>query len=165
MGQSTNGILAYGYDLGGSEGWKLEGLGEYGELPELAWFDPENEDGDDFQSAAEAHLLAEIAGFAEEYPRDEPQEVRHAYFDRKNAAEAALGVEFDSYCSGDYPMYLLATKVITVYRGYVKDIDMAALAVEPEMNGWDEKLGAAIGALGVTPSQDKPRWLLCSFWG
>ena len=65
MGQSTNGILAYGYDLGGEEGWKLQGLGEYDELPALDWYDPDNEEGDDLQSAAERRLLVEIAGFTE----------------------------------------------------------------------------------------------------
>lgn len=62
-------------------------------------------------------------------------------------------------------MFLLATRVITVYRGSVKGIDMTALAVEPEMNGWDEKLNTALQVLGITPVQEKPKWLLCSYWG
>lgn len=154
MGQSTNAMLAYGYDLGGEEGWKLQGLGEYGELPELPWLD------DDFQSAAERRLLAELAGFTETWSSD-----NDGYFTRAREAKARLGVEFDTHCSGDYPMFLLATKVITVYRGSVEEIDMAALAVEPEMNGWDEKLRAALDALGITPQQERARWLLCSYWG
>lgn len=157
MGQSTNGILAYGYDLGGEEGWKLQGLGEYGELPDLPWLE---EDEDDFQSAAERRLLAEIAGFTETWSNS-----NDGYFQRKREAKARVGVEFDSYCSGDYPMFLLATKVITVYRGDCKHIDMAALAVEPEMNGWDEKLRAALTALGITPTQEQAQWLLVSYWG
>lgn len=160
MGQSTNATLAYGYDLGSEEGWKIEGLGEYGEFPELDWYDPEDEDGDGFQEAAEKHLLAELAGFSERWFKG-----NEGYFDREKAAKARVGVQFDTHCSGDYPMFLLATKVITVYRGDVKDIDMAALAVEPEMNGWDEKLRVALGTLGITPTQEKPRWLLCSYWG
>lgn len=156
MGQSTDGILAYGYDLGGDEGWKIEGLGEYGEFPELPWLD----DTDGFQESAERRLLAEIAGFTERWAQGS-----EGYWDREREAKARVGVQFDTYCSGDYPMYLLATKVITVYRGDVKDIDMAALAVEPEMNGWDEKLRAALTALGITPQQAEPRWLLASYWG
>ncbi|MFD3621242.1 hypothetical protein ACFWWT_39750 [Streptomyces sp. NPDC058676] len=42
---------------------------------------------------------------------------------------------------------------------------MAALAVEPEMNGWDEKLRIALQALGITPTQEGAQWLLCSYWG
>jgi hypothetical protein len=157
MSTSTDGILAYGYDLGGGEGWKLQDCGEYGELPELPWF---NEDSDDdFQSAAERRLLAELADFTE---TDWQVDGYHA---RQRDAKARLGVEFDTYCSGEYPEFLLATKVITVYRGDVKHIDMAALTVEPKMNGWDEKLRAALTALGITPVQDKPRWLLASYWG
>lgn len=165
MGQSTNGIIAYGYDLGGDEGWKLQGLGEYGELPDLPWYNPENEDDEGFQSAAETRLLAEIAEFTEEYPYDEPKETRSAYFERERQAKARIGIKFDTYCSGDYPMFLLATKVITVRRGSVEEIDMTELAVAPEMNGWDEKLQAAVTALGITPIQDKPKWLLASYWG
>lgn len=157
MGQSTDALLAYGYDLGGDEGWKLEDCGEYGELPELPWLD---ENDDDFQSAAERHLLAEIAGFTERWAKGS-----EGYWDREREAKARVGVQFDTYCSGNYPMYLLATKVITVHRGSVKDIDMAELAVEPEMNGWDEKLRAALTALGITPQQAEPRWLLASYWG
>ncbi|MFF0166806.1 hypothetical protein [Streptomyces prasinus] len=159
MGQSTNGMLAYGYDLGGEEEWKIREAGEYGELPELDWFNPDNEDGDGFQEAAERHILAQLADFTETDWRAD------GYFDREREAKARLGVEFDTYCSGDYPMYLLAAKVITVYRGSVEHIDMEALAVEPEMNGWDEKLHAAVQALGITPAQDKPKWVLCSYWG
>jgi hypothetical protein len=62
-------------------------------------------------------------------------------------------------------MYVLAAHVTTVKRGYVEEIDMASLAVEPETNGWDEKLRAALTALGITPTQQQPRWLLCSYWG
>jgi hypothetical protein len=157
MGQSTNAMLAYGYNLGGEEGWELQGLGEYDELPTLDWYDADNEDG--FQEAAEKRLLAELADFTEtDWQVD-------GYFAREREAKARLGVEFDSHCSGDYPMYLLAAKVITVYRGSVKDIDMTTLAVEPEMNGWDDKLRAALGALGIAPTQAEPRWLLCSYWG
>ncbi|MFF8100157.1 hypothetical protein ACF07S_10335 [Streptomyces sp. NPDC016640] len=159
MGQSTNGMLVYGYDLGGEEEWKIREAGEYGELPPLDWFDPDNEEGDGFQEAAERRLLAQLADFTETDWRAD------GYFEREREAKARLGVEFDTYCSGDYPMYLLAAKVITVYRGSAEEIDMTELAIAPEMNGWDEKLNAAVQALGITPTQDKPKWLLCSYWG
>jgi hypothetical protein len=157
MGQSTDAILAYGYNLGGEEGWELEGVGEYGEMPTLDWYNPED---DDFQGAAEFRLLAEIAGFTERWHSG-----NDGYFERERAARARLGVEFDTHCSDSYPMYLLAAHVITVRRGSVQNIDMAALVVEPQTHGWDEKLHAAIRALGITPTQGKPKWILCSYWG
>lgn len=156
MGQSTNAMLAYGYDLGGEEEWKVREAGEYGELPALDWYDPDDEDGDDFQSAAERRLLASV-GFTEQWGE------RDGYFEREEEAKARLGVEFDTHCSGEYPMFLLATKVITVYRGSVEEIDVAELAQVPA--DWDGKLTAALRALGLTPTQERARWLLCSYWG
>jgi hypothetical protein len=151
MGQSTNAMLVYGYHLGGEEGWQLEGAGEYGELPRLAWYDPESEDSD-FQEAAERRLLAELAGFTD-------------YFTRERAAKAQLGVEFETHCSGDYPMFLLIAKGLTAYRGDVEEIDFGALAAEVEESGAEAKLRAALDALGVRPLQAQAKWLLCSYWG
>jgi hypothetical protein len=160
MGQSANAMLVYGYHLGsGDSGWLVQDAGEFGELPALDWYSEDGEDAEDFVTAAEKRLLAQLANFTETDWRAD------GYFDRERAAKAALGVEFESHCSGDYPMYLLAAKVITVYRGSVKELDLAALAVEPEMAGWDDKLRAALAALSLTPVQDKPKWILCSYWG
>jgi hypothetical protein len=160
MTTSTDGILAYGYDLGGDEEWKIREAGEYGELPELPWFDEDDEEGEGFQEAAERRLLAELASFTETWsPASE------GYFEREEAAKARLGVEFETYCSGDYPSYLLATKVITVARGDVEHIDMVELVEAPNVHGWDAKLTAALQVLGLTPIQERARWLLCSYWG
>lgn len=157
MGQSANGVLVYGYDLGGDEEWKVQGAGEFGEPPAVDWFDPDDEEGDHFQAAAQRRLLAEIAGFAEEWSAGDD-----GYFDREKAAKARVGVEFVTYCSHDYPMYVLAAKAITVDQGYVNDIDMAGLVQAPAREGWDEKLRAAIAALGLTPTQEQAKWLLVS---
>jgi hypothetical protein len=154
MSTSTNAILAYGYDLGGADDdWKVREAGEYGELA-LDWFDAEDDDAD-FITVAEKRLLA-ASGFTEtDWHAD-------GYFDRQREAEARLGVEIESYCSNNFPMYLLAAKVITVRRGYVETVDPAELTVVPAE--WDEKLSAALGVLGLTPLQERARWLLCSFW-
>lgn len=157
MGQSTDAILAYGYDLGGEEEWKLQEAGEYGELPELPWY---SEDDEDFQGDAEAHLLKVIAGFTETWSRE-----NEGYRERERAAKERLGVQIDTHCSGNYPMYLLAAKIITASRGDAKDIDLASLTSQPVSEDWDEKLRAALQALGITPNQDKAKWLLCSYWG
>lgn len=157
--ESTDGILAYGYNLDGSDNWKIREAGEYGELPTLPWYDPDAEDGDDFQAAAKRRLLAEIAGFTETDWRAD------GHFARKREAEARLGVKFDTHCSGDYPMLLLAAKIITVYRGHVEEIDMPALTAEAEAESWDDKLTAALRVLGITPTQERAKWLLCSYWG
>ena len=159
MGQSTNGILAYGYDLGGDEGgWKVREAGEYGDLT-LPWL-PEPEDFDDYDLATllERRLL-DASGFTETYEDGRPD-----YFARVRAAKEALGVELESYCMGDYPMYVLAAKAITAYRGDCDVVDMAELSRPETLAGWDAKLSAALAALGMPPVQEKPAWLLCSYW-
>jgi len=155
MGTSTDAILAYGYDLGGGDEWKFQEAAKYGEF-ELDWYDEESDD--DFTSQAEKHLLASV-GFIEEWAPDS------GYWDRKKEAEARLGVEIETYCKDDYPMYVLATKVITVSRGDSKVLDLPALMADPTQNGWDHALRTALTALGITPTQEQPSWVLCSYWG
>lgn len=158
MGTSTNAMLVYGYHLGGDEGgWQVEGVGEYGELLALDWHDSEDADAD-FQGDAELRLLASV-GFTEINWRAD------GYHTRKAEAQARLGVEIETHCSGDYPMFLLIAKGITAYRGNVKEIDFAALQAELEQADADAKLRAALDALGLQPTQDKAQWLLCSYWG
>jgi hypothetical protein len=160
MSTSTDGILAYGYDLGGDEGeWLIQEIDEYGQ-PALLWFDPEADDADFVEAAKDALMTAH--GFTGEWVRGADNS---AYFAAKNAAEKAIGVKFDTYCSGDYPMYLMAAKVITVSRGSVIEIDWAALTQERVENQWDDKLAAALLVLGLTPRQAAPKWLLASYWG
>jgi hypothetical protein len=155
MGQSTNGMLVYGYNFG----WEIEEVGEYGEWhPSWLNSDSDEDESGDVIEAAGKVLLASV-GFAETDWRAD------GYHDRLRAAEAQLGVEFDSYCSGDYPMWCLAAHITTVYRGDVKEIDFGALEKARVDGGWDGKLAAAIQALGVTPKQAQPRWLLVSYWG
>lgn len=158
MGTSTNAVLAYGYNLGGADaGWAFREVGEYGEAA-LDWYDPEAEDDEGFASAAAARLLASV-GFTEKWG-DNPD---GNYFERERAAAKSLGVELESYCHGEYPMYVLAAKVITVYRGGAEILDPAELAkIPPE---WNERLAAAVTALGITPTQERPAWVLVSYWG
>jgi hypothetical protein len=156
---STNAMLVYGYHLGGPEGWDIEGAGEYGELPDLAWYNEDAEDGDDFQTAAERHLLTVVAKFTETDWRAD------GYFERSREAKSRLGVEFDTHCSADYPGYLLLAKGITVHRGSVEALDFEALQAEVKAADADTKLRAALDALGIRPTQERAQWLLCSYWG
>lgn len=143
MGTSTNGILAYGYDLGED----FAGLSDY-ERNEPAWYD----ESEGWQESAEKALLA-AHGFTEtDWQVD-------GYFARKKAAEEEMGVELDTYCSGDYPMFLLAAKVQTCYRGDADPVDLTL------PDNADERLAWALGVLGITPKADRPQWLLASYWG
>ncbi|MER7361887.1 hypothetical protein [Nonomuraea wenchangensis] len=154
MGTSTNAMLAYGYDLGSADGWKIREAGEFSE-PILDWYDEDSDDG--FIEQAEARLLA-AHGLTGTWEDD-------GYYDRKEEAQARAGVEFDSYCHSEYPMWLLATKVITVHRGDSEVLDLPALMAETAENGWDDKLRQACEVLGITPKQERPGWVLVSYWG
>ncbi|MEV0616129.1 hypothetical protein AB0I81_22640 [Nonomuraea sp. NPDC050404] len=153
MGTSTDAILAYGYDLG--EWDKIREAGEFGELA-LPWLDDDSDDG--YREQAERHLL-NASGFTEEWTP------KSGYFEREEAAKAALGVQFETYCSDSAPMEILAAKVVTVARGYCEVLDLPALMTEPAEHGWDDKLRWACEALGITPTQERPGWVLVSYWG
>jgi hypothetical protein len=153
MGQSTNGMLVYGYNLGDPDGgWEIAEADEDG-----AW-EPDWQGDDSFTEAAEARLLASVGLTEEPWVAD-------GYGERRRAARTRLGVEFESYCSGEYPMWLLAARTITAYRGVCKEIDFADLDRQRAEGGWDNLLAHAIGVLGITPKQATPRWLLVSYWG
>lgn len=161
MSTSTDGILAYGYDLGGDDaGWKVEGLGEYDEWPSGGWYDPEVDDAD-FTEAVENTLLT-AHGFTLEWV---PGADNSAYRAGREAARTAIGVEAHGHCSGESAMYLLSAKAITAYRGHVETIDWPALERERVEQDWDGKLAAALSVLALTPIQPEPRWLLVSYWG
>ena len=154
MGNSADGILAYGFNLGGDEGWEIAEAGEYDEwTPD--WYD---EDEEDLISDAEKHLLR-AAGF------DETDYKADGYYDRKREAGARVGVELVTYCSFDYPIYALAAHTVTVYQGHVTEVDWAELERQRVSEGWDAKLTAALAVLGATPKQERPKWLLLSRWG
>lgn len=164
MGQSTNGVLAYGYDLGSEEGWKVreaqEGPGnEYGYL-KTSWYDGEavdesEDDGEELIDRMQRRLYDSIPGLP-------PVE---SGWECEDPVKEHLGVWFEAYCSGDYPMYILATHEMTVYRGDADVVDMVALIEAPALNSWDDKLRHALSVLELTPLQEKPEWLLASYWG
>jgi len=144
MGTSTDGILAYGYDLGDDFGF------EYDDKNRPAWMDNDDE------SYAETawRMLLNANGFTETYGDG------HAnYFRRERAAEEALGLKLVFYCSGEASMYILAVKEIRAHRGEALTID---LSVPGNAN---ERLQWALDVLGVKPKADKPQWLLASYWG
>lgn len=163
MGSSPSAFLAYGYDLGGSDGWKIRETDEYGGIDAsnasmLAWYDEDSDDG--FIEQAERRLLDVIAGFTEKWG-DNPD---GAYFDREKAAKARVSVKFDTYSYGEYPMHVLAAKVINVGDDTAKAVDLAGLVAHPDRPKWDAALFDAVKTLGITPVQEKPSWLLCAYY-
>lgn len=167
MGQSTDALLVYGYDLGNEDEWHV---------PELVVdYDEEGDDeeeGDEDEGLAErviAKLLV-AAGFVEPDPEPGARRGTEAYdrhfqwYLRRGAAEDALPVKIETHCSVEYPMYLLAAYVLTARRGYPEFPDFAALESQRVAEDWDGKLAAAATTLGWT-LDGPPRWILCSDWG
>lgn len=153
MGVSTDAMLLYGYDLGSGEEWKIEGVDQYGVL-ERAWL---GED-DEFSEAAMRVLLASI-GFTETDWQVE------GFFRRQREAEERLVVSLESHCSDEYPMWVLAAQKVVASRGTALVVDFAELDAQRQAGDWDDKLRAALEALGITPTQAEPCWLLASNWG
>jgi hypothetical protein len=179
MGSSPNGILGFGYNLGGSEGeWKIAEVTEGGDwdLKKLAWLgstvlpdeDPSDdlEEGEDeetgyvsisdFSNKGERRLLVEIGGL-------DPGDYWHAegYYDREKAAEAKVGAElvYNGYHE-DYGITLLAFKT-SVEWDEVEELDLIMLEHQRLINGWDAKLARAVEVLGITfREQTSPSWLL-----
>ena len=154
MGTSTNAYLMYGYDLGGGDsGWRVQGIDEYDDW-EPEWLN-------ESEGLAESALnkLRAAAGFTETDWRAD------GYFGRRNAIDEQLGVEIESHCSGDYPMYILAAKKFTAYRGDVKALDAAELVAMVADEDLDGKLARALEVLAFRPVDKRPKWLLVSYWG
>ena len=154
MSQSTDGLLVYGYNLGSSDdGWKVrEASGEYGELV-TPWYNEERQQGLDFLEAATEALLA-ASGFTEQ------DTLARGYYDRRLGALERMGVEIETYCSDVAPMYVLCADSETASRGAI--IDMTE-KLSADRTAWDERLTWALKALSLSPVQEKPAWLLCSY--
>lgn len=139
MGIDSDGILAYGYDLG--------------ELYDLDT--PEEYEGDKTQYIEDL-LLKELAGFTDKWSKGD-----ETFFDRKREAEKQIGVEIILHCSYDYPMYILAAKgsETRAWRGSPKVIKSLVAYQE-----WDDNLNKAKAVLGID-NLDEPAWILSSIMG
>lgn len=155
MGQATNALLVYGYHLDGQGTWNIEEVDKYGALALPWWTEDADDEERDFEDVAMVRLLASI-GFTEtDWQVD-------GFYGRRREAEAKLGVTFVEHCSMSSPMLLLSARTITVHRGDVRHIDASALTTsQPE---YDAKLAHALEVLQITPKQQEPAWLLCSWW-
>jgi hypothetical protein len=153
MGMSPNGILAYGYNLGGSSnGWEIEQAGEFGE-----WEPPWDNEGDPITGVENA-LLASV-GFTE---TDWQQP---GYYDHKAQAEASIGVQLRWHGSDEFSDYLLITHRIQAEWSDAQQIDFTELDRLRVEHDWDSKLHRALETLAITPKQGEPAWLLTSYWG
>ena len=145
MGQSTNGLIAFGMKF------------EEGEHPD--WFDYDEENEMDFENH-----VAKAYGLEQPEWDEENQQPYFDYLDKKRELLDEIGVDIENYCSGDYPMYMLVIKdsVKKANRGYPTNIGHISLEVN---NDWVNKLGAFCRGMGVEFDIKQFDWWLFSYWG
>lgn len=161
MSTHTNALLVYGYDLGGPGELKLaeaqaSDTNPYGYF-KTDWFDEENEDppeDEDIFDVMTRQLYAAIPGVPP---------VEHARACEEPVKEH-FGVWLEMHAHFEEPAYILAAHREEAFRGYPQPLDLAALNAEAGTGAWDAKLAEALRALGITPTQERPGWLLASLW-
>ncbi|ATY17133.1 hypothetical protein CU254_41900 (plasmid) [Amycolatopsis sp. AA4] len=153
---TADAILAYGYDLGGDErGWKVEETDDHGH-PAIAWHDIDG-DKDNFVEEATGRLLAALAGFTE------TDQHADGYHDRRKAAEKSLDVHIVRHGDPNDTSYALATSSVSVEEGDSMPLNPAELFDPADLELRNRRLAAALAALGITPRQDRPQWLVLAY--
>lgn len=169
MGSSPYAHLAYGYDLGSGEDFKAAERGEYGD-PKLPWLnDDEGDEREGFGEGVERLLLAST-GFVEipwEQRKDYDQDARRTYYAAKSEAEKRHGVELDYSGHSDYAGWILIARESErrVEWSEAMTVDLDELETRPAYEGWNQKLADALQTLGITPTQNDPKWLVYPSYG
>ena len=137
MGSTPRAHLAYGYDLGYIEDFKATERDEYGG-PELTWL---GEDGGSWDFGARVESVLEAA------------DVR--------------GVELEFSGGDDLPGWVLTAtgSKRSVAWSEAMELEPAEMIAQPNRGLWNTKLADALSALGITPTQDGPKWLVFPSYG
>jgi hypothetical protein len=157
--------LAYGYDLGTYESFKAAERGQY-DQPNLPWFRTENPDDPDadvdgphneFETALYLTLyqaIPDAPAIEDAYDAEAPVKEHFGVALEQSGAEGSFGwilaVLFDD--DGDTRR--------TVEWADALPLDLDELAALPAAGGWDDRLSQVLAVLGITPLQDRPRWLV-----
>lgn len=169
MGASSNGILAYGYDLGGGhEAWKVREVDQYGSL-RTDWYNPDaalarfgddeedTDDGDEELTAFEALIKVLYDAIPDlqdpgPYPDREEQVARHY--------EVAFVAHGDGY---NFPQKrILAAYHVAPEYGESEPLDLAELQARAVVDDWDGKIAKVLETAGLHPVTDRPTWLLAA---
>jgi hypothetical protein len=156
MGVSTDGQLCFGILF--EEGYNFP------------W------DDDEYEGDLEKYWRS-LKGFVNpvEYPYDENHDYKpgisgfndpkvQAYYNaifewgKNNPAP----IEIVNYCSGDVPMYIIATKNISANRGYPAVIDPDFLNIDYEK---EKKIILDFLSDCGVETEEEPKWYLSSYWG
>lgn len=189
MGQSTDAILAFGWNLGNVEElpWRDEEPQPW--YAQLIRDIDELDDTDDFYHRGielppnpwdeirnrENSWFYEDLRPGEFHRRETPeyvtwkaenQEKIDARFRAERAAKDAAKWVLESHCSGEYPMWIFAHKesVHRAYRGHPEILDL--LSLRTRVDQWIMDLDEALTSLGLDPGEaTQPSFILASDWG
>ena len=157
MGVSTDGQLCFGILF--EEGYSFP------------WYD------DEYEGDLEKKYWRSLKGFVNpvECPYDENHNYKpgiSGFNDPRVDAYLDAAINWDknnpipitlvNYCSGDVPMYIIATKNISASRGYPGVIDPNFLNIDYEEE--KKKIFDFLSACGIETTEE-PKWYLSSYWG
>lgn len=155
MHNSAGALLAYGFNLGGSETkWNFMEVDEHG-FAKLPWFDEETfADEDDLLSFAEVadKFIANKLGMYDRLT-DIPEHDRFA------VALRSAGVQIQR-AGYDSHLNLLVSHVVETYGDIATNVNFRELSLKQLEEGWSAKLSAALKIMGITLDTDRPRWML-----
>jgi len=157
MSVSTNGQICYGVLLE--------------ENSKLPW------DNEEFDYDIESWWTYEVLGFKHSFELFDEQgrwieprkskEIEDKYFQEERDFEdshESLPYELVNYCSGDYPMYILAIKktCMSAKRGYPEKFDLQDMELISQEEDSDLVEFCSKYKLEIA---DEPNWYLSSYWG
>ena len=134
MGQSTDAILAYGFDLD-------------------AIFDEEI-NVEEIIPTAVRFKISQLEGYYD------LEESVPDYLKQHDCE----GVELVHHCSCDYTMYILGFPMARAWRGDVRRLDLTELSQHMAGQGGEQKVRKAAQVLGIDTKDKTPGWLLVSMW-
>lgn len=137
MGQSTDAIIAYGYDL--------NALMDYPD--EINW--------EEFLSQGVRDEIAKVEGY---YDLDE------SLSDWLVKTHGVKGVELVRHCSCDYTMHILGREVVRAWRGDVRTLEWPNLYQRGIDERWKENTIEAARLLEIDVKDQEPHWMLVSMW-
>jgi len=175
VGQTAEAYLQYGYNLGGTDGWLLDGVGEYEDwrpswLPQddAAFHDVIKSVG--YGDVVHQRLTRVIAGFTEPEPTTSFPEDRDtwvAYWKRRHEAARVLRVELFEHGYVDYgesSFALVFTEAeLNVHAGGHRVIHSQDQLWYIERRA-RPALDQALAALEITPSEP-PGWFIAATYG
>lgn len=141
MGQSTDAYLVYGIDLDEPDAYNEDGeFYEFWKLFEEAEDDP-------------WEVISNLSGI--EYVSGTDS------YDRRSEFRQNFGVEIETHCYHEYPMYLaiIPNAGFSAARGDVTEIDPADMVIT---QGQLDDFKAGLEKLKIPYSE--PKWMLVSYW-